>query len=223
MATTAVIAAPMAARVVTSTSHKRVRLYAGDTPLELGLEGGNEFQTNDIDLGTIRLERVGQPERLDAAVTSTTLDRDGNGVPEIALVFRKQQVRSLFSGIISQTDVATMVTGRTHSGAPFQAELTLTVIPGRGRVWAVLYPNPLNPGGTLSFTTHAAGPAHVIVFDLRGRLVRTLLDTASAPPGYHEVRIDGRDGTGAKLASGVYFYRIETPGDVTTGRFAVLK
>lgn len=56
-----------------------------------------------------------------------------------------------------------------------------------------------------------------------GRLTRTLLDEPRVPAGYHDLRIDGLDGWGRKLASGIYFYWIETSFGSTRGRFALLK
>jgi len=41
--------------------------------------------------------------------------------------------------------------------------------------------------------------------------------------GTHSLQIDGSDETGKKLASGVYFYRIEAAGGNSSGRFAILK
>jgi len=224
--TTASIANALTARVVARGGQSKVQVNVASAPLQVWLEPGEGFQLGDIDLESLSLVYDdGEPSEaiLGEAESSPAIDHDGNGRPEIAVSFRKEDLRPLFSSIAARTDVNAFVNGRTLTGSPFRAPFLLTVVPGRGKVAAVLYPNPLNPGGTLSFSTHQQGPAHVSVFDLQGRLVRTLLDFESTPAGYHEVRIDGRDGGGAKLASGVYFYRIETPGDVTTGRFAVLK
>jgi PKD repeat protein len=224
--TTAMISDALAARAVIPEGRTKIRLNAGHAPLNIWLEPVAGFQIADIDLETLAME-YGGTGVLDAiegeCTSSPATDHDGNGRPEIAVSFRKEDLRGLFSSIAGQSEVTATVKGRTLAGAPFRASLSLTLVPGRGKVSAALYPNPLNPGGTLSFTTREPGPAHVAIFDLQGRLVRTLLDKDSAPAGYHEVRIEGRDGAGARLASGVYFYRIETRDDVTTGRFAVLK
>jgi hypothetical protein len=53
-------------------------------------------------------------------------------------------------------------------------------------------------------------------------LVRTLLDTQVLSAGAHGVRVDGRGRGGEALASGVYFYRVETGGGVIIGRVAVV-
>jgi subtilisin family serine protease len=68
-------------------------------------------------------------------------------------------------------------------------------------------PNPFNPGTTVSF--ELARPAHVMVqvFDVRGQLVRTLID-ADLPARRHEVVWDGRRSSGAAAASGTYFARL---------------
>jgi hypothetical protein len=42
-------------------------------------------------------------------------------------------------------------------------------------------------------------------------------------PGAHDVTVDGRNEQGNRLASGVYFYRVESVDGVSKGAFTVLK
>jgi flagellar hook assembly protein FlgD len=84
-------------------------------------------------------------------------------------------------------------------------------------------PNPLNPSGVLAFRTSGDGYVRVRMFDLNGRLVRTLADIPLAVAGDQEVRIDGRGARGETLATGAYFYVIETPEGKTRGRIMILK
>ena len=88
---------------------------------------------------------------------------------------------------------------------------------------AVVAPNPPNPGATLAFTTSRDGPAHVRVYDLAGRCVKILLEAGSLLPGRHAVRFDGRDASGRRLPSGVYFYRIEVREGSAEGRFVLMR
>jgi flagellar hook assembly protein FlgD len=84
-------------------------------------------------------------------------------------------------------------------------------------------PNPFNPSGVLTFRTYLAGPVSVHMFDLHGRLVRTLAVIPSLAAGPHELRVDGQDDRGRAMASGVYFYRIQSRDGTTVGRVAILK
>jgi len=68
------------------------------------------------------------------------------------------------------------------------------------------HPNPFNPRTTLAFATARTGPVQLLLYDLRGRLVRRLVD-GDLPAGHHEVIWDGRDGQGREQASGVYLAR----------------
>jgi hypothetical protein len=68
-------------------------------------------------------------------------------------------------------------------------------------------PNPFNPGTSIRFDLAQATHAQLAVFDVRGRLIRTLVDAPLAP-GPHQVRWDGRAADGAPQASGVYYYRL---------------
>jgi flagellar hook assembly protein FlgD len=75
----------------------------------------------------------------------------------------------------------------------------------------------------LTFVTSRAGPVRVQIFDIRGRLVRTLHDRTWIPAGYHPVPIDGRTGDGARMPSGIYLYRVESAEGEVTGRLAVVR
>jgi hypothetical protein len=95
--------------------------------------------------------------------------------------------------------------------------------PGSGPILASVRPNPLNPEAKLEYRTPKAGPVKITLYDVSGRLVRTLVETPYLAAGRHEVTIDGVDSHARKLASGVYVYKITAGGDVTTGRFTILK
>jgi photosystem II stability/assembly factor-like uncharacterized protein len=69
------------------------------------------------------------------------------------------------------------------------------------------YPNPGRSSVTLVFTLESRVLTTLSVFDISGRLVRTLLDEPR-DPGMNRVVWDGRDDGGRSVASGVYFYRL---------------
>jgi PKD domain-containing protein/carbohydrate binding protein with CBM4/9 domain/putative Ig domain-containing protein len=85
------------------------------------------------------------------------------------------------------------------------------------------YPNPFRFDAVLSFATSRPGRLRVEIFDVRGRRVRELVNEANHPAGLLQLRVDGLDPDGRKLAAGLYFYRIDTPEGVRRGRFVVLR
>jgi len=82
------------------------------------------------------------------------------------------------------------------------------------------YPNPFCALTTINFTIPTKSQVSLAVFDAAGRLVRTLVDD-SLPPGEHSVAWHGRDNSGRKAASGVYFAVLKSDGK-ETGRTLVL-
>jgi flagellar hook assembly protein FlgD len=92
-----------------------------------------------------------------------------------------------------------------------------------GGASASVSPNPLNPEAVLTFVSPVAGPVRIQVYGSDGRMVRELLHDSFVAAGYHDVRFDGRDSGGERLASGVYFYRVETAAGEVGGRFAIVK
>jgi hypothetical protein len=88
--------------------------------------------------------------------------------------------------------------------------------------WARVSPNPIRSSAALMFRTARPGTVEVRLFDVRGRLVRTIA-IPTVPRGTHGIEIDGRDASGRLLGAGVYFYSLQTADGITRGRFAVLK
>jgi len=72
-------------------------------------------------------------------------------------------------------------------------------------------PNPFNPATSIPFSTAAAGRVSIRVFDVSGRLVKTLVDGVM-PSGDYVAHWNGDTDLGAHAASGAYFYRIIFPG-----------
>ena len=72
-------------------------------------------------------------------------------------------------------------------------------------------PNPFNPRAVVRFSLASAGLAELVVYDVAGREVRTLMrESLSAGP--HEAVWDGRDDRGHSLGSGVYWCRLRAAG-----------
>ncbi len=84
------------------------------------------------------------------------------------------------------------------------------------------YPNPFNPMTTLSFSIPERRDVTLRVYDLRGRKVRELLHRTFMP-GHYSVQWDGRDDQGARVASGIYLYRLESDREVITRRMLMVK
>lgn len=102
--------------------------------------------------------------------------------------------------------------GRALAMGGSQLERTAEPVVYRNEL-AQNYPNPFNPATTIAFSI--AGDSHVelVIFDVTGARVRTLVDELRRANNYREVW-DGRSDKGSEVASGVYFYRL-TAGTFT--------
>jgi hypothetical protein len=69
-------------------------------------------------------------------------------------------------------------------------------------------PNPFNPKTTVHFGVTTRGPAQLVIYDVRGRVVRVLVDEPDIAPGIHQAAWDGRDDQGRAVASGVYLAQL---------------
>ena len=79
------------------------------------------------------------------------------------------------------------------------------------------YPNPFNSTTRISFGMADAGHASLKVFDMKGRLVKTLINNI-VEPGYHNAIVNGVD-----LTTGVYLIQVEMTGFKATRKVVFLK
>lgn len=84
------------------------------------------------------------------------------------------------------------------------------------------YPNPFNPLTTVAFNLKTPGTATLNIYDVRGRFVRNLED-GHLESGRHDYIWLGRDRSGQRVASGVYFARLQADGQTLIKRMMLVK
>ncbi len=116
--------------------------------------------------------------------------------------------------VATQLEVRLRITVRDPEGAEAADTVRVSVqtalgvadgVNGLPREFVLLpnYPNPFNPATTIRYGLPQAARVRLVVFNILGQRVATLLD-ARQPAGFHEVRFDAE-----RLASGIYFYHLQ--------------
>jgi hypothetical protein len=103
---------------------------------------------------------------------------------------------------------------------------SLVRVPAESRAVAVTLranaPNPSNPRTSFGFSLPQAGRALLVVYDVRGARVATLVD-AELPAGEQGAQWSGTNERGEAMPSGVYFCRLVAGDRVRTVKFALVK
>ena len=119
------------------------------------------------------------------------------------------EVRALYTG--GDEDVVAGSPARVTT----EGRLTLVLHP--------LRPNPTSGSTSISFDIpDHAGPVHLVIYNVRGQVVRTVLD-GPVDRGRHERAWDGSDDHGRQVASGVYFARLMVGGKTSDQKVMVLR
>ncbi len=84
------------------------------------------------------------------------------------------------------------------------------------------YPNPFNPETVIKYTLPEDCHVELILYNILGQKVKTLVNQHQSA-GYKMVHWNGRDDEGNEIASGLYFYRIETPKYSETKKMVLLR
>jgi hypothetical protein len=84
------------------------------------------------------------------------------------------------------------------------------------------YPNPFNPSTTIRFSVPTDEHVKLVIFDVLGREVATLVDEMKMA-GRYQTMWNGTNVGGVPVASGAYFFRLETPNFSATERMLLLK
>jgi hypothetical protein len=84
------------------------------------------------------------------------------------------------------------------------------------------YPNPFAPATTVAYELTRPSSVTLSVYDVAGRVVRTL-ESGSRGPGLHEVRWDGRNDAGLRVAAGTYFAALDAGGELATTKMNLVR
>jgi len=114
-----------------------------------------------------------------------------------------------YAGGYSNVAFVGAATGATETGA-FNNRLYQNV------------PNPFNPATTIQYELRAPAAVSLSVFDVAGRLVKRLVDEQKTR-GVHKIAWDGTSDSGARVSSGIYFYKLNTGSFVQTRKMLLLK
>ena len=84
------------------------------------------------------------------------------------------------------------------------------------------YPNPFNPKTNITFELNQSGRTSVDIFNVKGQLVKTLIDN-HLYGGKHNVVWDGSDAENKQVGSAMYFYRVTVNGQQYSKQMIMLK
>jgi len=99
----------------------------------------------------------------------------------------------------------------------------LPELPAPGYALYPSYPNPFNPSTTISYDLPAAATVRLTIYDIAGKLVRTLVAGETVGAGRHEEVWDGRNESGQVAAAGTYFYRLDAGKYSETMKMTLVK
>jgi hypothetical protein len=109
-------------------------------------------------------------------------------------------------------------TGAPAKHRPVHGKEVLVSESGESRSW----PNPTRHGASIEYALPKAGHVSVRIYNLRGQLVKTVLD-ARQSAGLRNIHWDGKDDQGESVSAGLYFYRIEGKDFKDTKKLLILK
>ena len=84
------------------------------------------------------------------------------------------------------------------------------------------YPNPFNPSTTIQYSVPKAGDVKARIFDIQGRLVRSL-SNGYQQAGTHSIIWDSRSNSGIVVASGTYFCQVLFNGTALVKKLVLIK
>ena len=194
---------------------------SGPVTCYIELPEGND--PADIDLMTVTLN-----DTLQAFVEPTSVgDYDGDGTPDLMVKFSRVDVIDLLP---VGDEVEVVIGGELTDGTAFVGADVIRVICKRPPSDA----NPVSPPGLkvvpgdtgsstiLSYTVAKAGPVTLRVYDVSGKLVRTVV-SGHRTAGHYEVAWDERSDAGRSVSSGVYFIRLDGSGETVAAKVVVLR
>ena len=203
--------------------HNNGRLnYVVPTPV-----GGVSFSFARVTRG-VELQWI-VPETAGGVFTVSRADVTGSSTGTFAKVSGSVSVTA--DGLVRWMDTTVEEGGkyvyRLEGDAGLIHETSNVYVPVKTASLGQNYPNPFNPVTKIEYRLPEAGPGgktsvNLVVYDVTGSKVRVLVSGSEAS-GKHVVEWDGRNDAGQPAGSGVYFYRMTTPGYSDVRKMVLLK
>jgi len=120
-----------------------------------------------------------------------------------------------------------LIVAGTHGKGVYSIEVTdITaaedVVGASGAILSQNVPNPFNPRTVISFDLPADGQVDLEVYDVGGRLVKTLIN-GSMTAGRHDAHWDGTDEQGRAVSTGMYLYRLRSGSSDEVRRMTLMR
>mgnify|MGYP001139936040 FL=1 len=84
------------------------------------------------------------------------------------------------------------------------------------------YPNPFNPSTTIDYSIASAGEVSIVIYDMMGRHIRTLVSDF-ATPGSYNVVWDAKNDNGLSVSAGMYIYKMISGDFVEVNKMLLVK
>lgn len=101
--------------------------------------------------------------------------------------------------------------------APAQTAVLGSALPSAAMALEQNYPNPFNPETHIRFELSEARDVTLVVYDIAGQIVQTLVADRQMAAGVYQIVWNGRNAAGEQVGSGVYFYQLRA------GSFTAIK
>jgi hypothetical protein len=161
-----------------------------------------EFRSSELTAITARSENT---------VRILLFDINGGSLPAGANEIMQIPTGAAISEVMVSSSAGQLLTS-TISATSLPAEFSL----------AQNYPNPFNPETQIEFALPSAQRIRLTIYNLLGQEV-TVAAEGEYPAGTHTVTWRGTDAGGSPVASGMYFYRLDTPGGSLSRKMLLLK
>ncbi len=202
--------------------------------------GGNDIFAQNINLdGTLGVSVMygtiegnvtlnggsGNVEDVEVAAGSVTVHPDANGDYIISIIPGTYPVMAGLAGYETVVFEDVVVTeGNATTGIDFTL---VPVVSSENIIIAATkmesnYPNPFNPITNISYTIKETGLVTIEVYNLRGQLVKTLVNELQGTGSFIAVW-DGTDTSNKSVSSGIYLYKMKSNNYTSTKKMILMK
>ena len=189
-----------------------------------GMETGTAYTlvAENLRTGTIATENVTTATRRSSAVWADLNRKSVVEAGDKLKVALYDDTNRIVSGPFQRT-----VTTNDIRNAFLSLQLRVGDVQPQDTLLAQNFPNPFNPETWIPYQLNKATEVKIAIYDVSGRLVRSL-DLGWQPTGSYMTPSsaaywDGRNAVGERVASGIYFYTLQTSDFAATRRMVILK